>query len=218
MFSINLYELYLSSDYEESSWRHKHKHKSEHLYRLILEISQNWSHRNHANWYLINISIIEFLGCSNGELAVPTRSLLPNRTLHYLPVPEDRIVFGIVHQGGPQHSKVENLVASTTKVKLSRSAALWTPCHVDYGPLDIDVSTEGVDPEWVLRDILIHKAKHEEHGARWDTQDHEHGPPHLSVLGTVELWYHGDGEACNARSKKDGHIDVLIDYRYKRES
>ena len=80
-------------------------------------------------------------------VSLPTQSLLPNRTLHYLPVPEDRIVFGVVHQASPQYSKVENLVAGTAEVKLSWSAALRTPCHVDYGPLDIDVSAEGVHPE-----------------------------------------------------------------------
>ena len=92
-------------------------------------------------------ALAAFSSCAQFVIENFRESLFPNRTLHYLSIPEDCVVFSVVHQGGPKHCKVEYLVARATEVKLSWRAALRTPCHVDYGALDIDVAAESIDPE-----------------------------------------------------------------------
>ena len=74
------------------------------------------------------------------------RSMLPDGTLHELPLAENPVILRKVQYGGTKHRKVEDLVARPAEIKLAGRAPLRAPNHVYYRPLYVDIPTEGVYP------------------------------------------------------------------------
>lgn len=91
-------------------------------------------------------------------------SLLPDRALHDLSIPEDCIVLLIVEQGGPKDGEMEDLVTGSAEIKLPRCTPLRTPDYVYDSSLYVDVATHGISESGERRDVLIHEGEHDKHG------------------------------------------------------
>lgn len=137
-------------------------------------------------------------------------SMLPDRTLHELSVPEGKIVRWKVHEGTTQNSEVKDLVAGPAVVKLAWWAPLRTPNHVDYGALNVGVATKGVDPGLHCWHVLIHESKHNEHDSSREAQNYVHNSAHLPVLLLVKLGHQGDAEADEASKCHQWHVDCFV--------
>ena len=136
-----------------------------------------------------------------------TGSVLPDGTLHLLPVAEYLVVKREVEQGSADDCKVEYLMTSSAEVEGAWFATLRAPYHVNNRALDVDVSSKAVEPGGVRRNVALVECEDAKHQSCGQSKDDVHDSPYFAILRLVKLGDQSDHEAGSAGYAQETAVD-----------